>query len=164
MAVELVCSVPAAGQTDQHGARHDVAHPERVTVVDFAASWCAPCWKSLPHLQALAAQHPEVRFLVVSVDDRVDGRDQLVDGLSLSVPVIWDVDHDIAERFEPQGMPATFVLDPAGAIIYQHLGYDQDTWAELVDFLQSLYVGAAPAGSRARLYPDGEEPVVRTSP
>ncbi|MDP6579425.1 MAG: TlpA disulfide reductase family protein [Vicinamibacterales bacterium] len=131
-------SATAVAQTDQHGVSHDLAQPGRVTVVDFAAAWCVPCWSSLPRLEALAARHPDVGFLVISVDDRVDGRDQLVSKLALTLPVIWDADHVIAERFEPQAMPATFVLDARGAIVYQHLGYDQDSWAAFVDFLDGL--------------------------
>jgi thiol-disulfide isomerase/thioredoxin len=128
----------AVAQTDQHGVRHDLGQPERVTVIDFAAAWCVPCWKSLPHLEALAARHPDIGFLVVSVDDSVDGRDQLVSKLALTLPVIWDADHMIAEHFEPQGMPATFVLDVRGTIIYQHFGYAQDTWAAFVDLLDGF--------------------------
>lgn len=138
LVIVTVWSATLVAQTDQHGARHDLTNPGRVTVVDFAAAWCVPCWKSLPHLEALAARHPDIGFLVVSVDDHVDGRDQLVNKLALTVPVIWDADHVIAERFDPQAMPATFVLDARGAVIYQHLGYDQDTWAAFVDFLDGL--------------------------
>lgn len=128
---------PSVAQTDQHGKTHDLTPPPaRVTVVDFAASWCIPCWKSLPRLQALAAQMPDVEFLVVSVDDEVDGRDQLVSRINLTLPVIWDENHQLAERFAPQGMPATFVLDAEGSVIYQHLGYDQDLWNEFVRFLE----------------------------
>lgn len=57
--------------------------------------------------------------------------------LGLSLPVIWDADHAIAERFQPEAMPATFVLDSGGEIIYHHLGYDQETWDGLVEFLDT---------------------------
>ena len=130
-------ATPSVAQTDQNGKTYDLTPPfARITVVDFAASWCIPCWKSLLRLQALAAQMPEVEFLVVSVDDEVHGRDQLVSRINLTLPVIWDEDHQLAERFAPQGMPATFVLDAEGSVIYQHLGYDQDLWNEFVRFLE----------------------------
>ena len=138
LVIVTVWSVTAGAQTDQRGVSHDLTQPGRVTVVDFAAAWCVPCWESLPQLEVLAARHSDIGFLVVSVDDREDGRDQLVNKLAPTVPVIWDTDHVIAERFAPQAMPATFVLDARGAIIYQHLGYDQDTWAALVDFLDGF--------------------------
>ena len=128
---------PSAAQTDQNGKTYDLTPPSaRIAVVDFAASGRTPCWKSLPRLQALAAQMPEVEFLVVSVDDEVHGRGQLVSRINLTLPVIWDEDHPLAERFAPQGMPATFVLDAEGSVIYQHLGYDQDLWNEFVQFLE----------------------------
>lgn len=136
--VVTLWSVPAIAQTDQHGVSHDLARPGRTTVVDFTAAWCVPCWKSLPNLEALAMRHPEVGFLVVSVDDHADGRDTLVNRLGLTLPVIWDADHAIAQRFQPEAMPATFVLNSGGAIIYQHLGYDQETWDGLVDCLDGL--------------------------
>ncbi len=134
----VTMSAPSMAQTDQHGASHELDSPGRVTVVDFAASWCVPCWKSLPHLEALAQSHPDIQFLVVSVDDREDGRDQLVGRLGLSLPVIWDGGHAIAERFRPQGMPATYVLGADGALLHEHLGYDRDTWGAFVAFLDEL--------------------------
>ncbi len=81
---------------------------------------------------------PDVDVLVVSVDDKVDGRDQLVNRLGLSLPVIWDADHAIAEHFQPQAMPATFVLDAKGTIIFQCLGYDEETWGRFVHFLDRM--------------------------
>ncbi|MEO2197040.1 MAG: thioredoxin domain-containing protein, partial [bacterium] len=71
----VVMAAPSAAQTDQHGASYELDRPGRITVVDFAASWCVPCWKSLPHVEALAHSYPDIQFLVVSVDDREDGRD-----------------------------------------------------------------------------------------
>jgi peroxiredoxin len=122
---------------DQNGKTYDFTQPPaRITVVDFAAAWCVPCWRSLQRLQELAARMPEVEFLVVSVDDKVDGRDQLVSRINLTLPVIWDENHSLAEQFALQGMPATFVLDAEGSVIYQHLGYDQDLWNEFVRFLE----------------------------
>ena len=142
--VALVVLLPgavlfASGERDQFGDQPEWQGPsDGYTVVDFAASWCLPCHKSLPRLEALAKREPAVRFLVVSVDKRRSGRDQLVEHLGLTLPVLWDENHRIAEHYQPEAMPATLVLDPSGKIVYRHVGYDQKLWAEFESFLESL--------------------------
>ncbi len=137
----LAIQLPAGAEsTDQFGRRHDLAAGDVYTVVDFAASWCEPCYRALPELEALAAATPGVRFLVVSVDDEVAGRDHLVEDLDLRLPVIWDQGHALVERFRPRGFPATYVLAPGGEVVHQHVGYSKKKWRALVDFLKQLGV------------------------
>jgi len=126
----------AAEEVDQHGNAHAWSGPSSsYTVIDFAAAWCRPCWTVLPKLQEYAKAHPEVRVLVVSVDDEVKGRDALVEKLGLTVPVLWDENHRIAEHYEPRGMPSTYVLDPKGTVVYKHTGSGKKEWEEMVAFL-----------------------------
>ncbi len=137
----LAIQVPAdAESADQFGRRHDLAGSDVYTVVDFAASWCGPCYRALPELEALATTTPGVRFLVVSVDDEVAGRDRLVEDLQLRLPVIWDEGHDLIERFHPRGFPATYVLAPGGEVVHRHVGYSKKKWRALADFLKQLSV------------------------
>ncbi len=141
LAATLATSSPLRAQgSDQFGHRHDLAAGDTYTVVDFAASWCEPCYQALPELQALAAGTPNVRFLVVSVDDDVAGRDRLVEDLGLRLPVIWDEGHELIERFHPKGFPATYVLAPGGEVVHQHVGYSKKKWRRLVDVLERLDV------------------------
>lgn len=124
---------------DQHGVGHALESPAgQYTVVDFAASWCQPCRRSLPLLEELAREHSELRFLVVDVDDEVAGRDDLVRSLGLTLPVLWDEGYALAERLEPGGMPATFVLSPRGEVLYRHVGFNRRAWGDLVAFLEQL--------------------------
>lgn len=129
----------AGGAVDQHGQEHRwKGAGDGYTVIDFAASWCRPCWTVLPKLERWSKEHPEVRVLVVDVDDRVKGRDALVEKLGLTIPVVWDEKHEIAEHYRPAGMPATFVLDPAGAVVYSHVGSAPEEWKKLTDFLDRV--------------------------
>jgi peroxiredoxin len=128
-----------AGETDQNGTEHAWSGPsDRYTVIDFAAAWCRPCWTVLPRLEAYAAEHPEVRVIVVSVDDEVKGRDALVEKLKLTIPVLWDGTFRIAEHYQPPGMPATFVLDPEGKVVYAHAGSAMKEWDKMVAFLDEV--------------------------
>jgi len=108
------------------------------TVIDFAASWCAPCWKTLPRLAAYAAAHPELRVIVVSVDHEEAGRAKLVAGLGLELPVLWDGGYEIAEAYAPEGLPATVVLAPGGEEIFRQVGSDRAGWRRLLDLLEEL--------------------------
>lgn len=132
------------GGTDQQDRRVDLsALSQELLVVDFAASWCEPCYEALPRLQALAKLFPDIHFVVVSVDDTVGGRDRLVNDLQLDLPVIWDQDHRIVEDFGPKGFPATYVV-AAGEVIHQHVGTSAKAWHSLLGVLKSL---PTPTGS-----------------
>ncbi len=96
---------------DQFGESHDLqVLAKGFLVVDFAAVWCEPCYKVLPKLEALARQHPETRFVVVSVDASPADRDRLLEELGLTLPVLWHAGHRIVEEFAPKGFPATYVV------------------------------------------------------
>ena len=126
----------AAAETDQHGVAHAWTGPSAgYTVLDFAASWCTPCWAVLPRLEKLAVEHPELRVVAVSVDDKVSGRDLLVSKLKLTIPVLWDEKHRIAEHYRPDGMPHTVVLDPSGKVVYRHTGSAAKEWDAMLAFL-----------------------------
>ncbi len=123
-------------ELDQDGKAHSwKGSSEQYKVIDFAAAWCRPCWAALPRLQRFADTRPSVSVIVVSVDERVEGRDKLVEALGLTVPVIWDQEHRVAEFYQPTGMPATFVLNPVGEIVFQHVGSGSDEWNEMVEFI-----------------------------
>jgi thiol-disulfide isomerase/thioredoxin len=144
LALSLALALPAVpagaaapvAETDQAGKAHEWkgASPG-YTVVDFAASWCTPCWAVLPRLEKYASDHPEIRVLAVSVDDKVSGRDLLVSKLKLTIPVLWDGKHRIAEHYHPEGMPCTVVLDPSGKVVYRHVGSAMKEWDAMVSFL-----------------------------
>ena len=137
LVLSLCAALPlGAVETDQGGRAHEWSGPSAgYTVVDFAASWCTPCWAVLPRLEKYAAEHPQVRVLAVSVDDKVSGRDLLVSKLKLTIPVLWDEKHRIAEHYRPGGMPFTLVLDPSGNVVYRHTGSAAKEWDAMVAFL-----------------------------
>ena len=136
----LMLLLPSPAETiDQFGKAHAPDQQRSgYTVIDFAASWCQPCWKALPHLERLHKELPDLRILVISEDKEVAGRDKLVKRLGLTMPVIWDQGHVWARRYEPKGMPTTMILDPSGTVVYSHTGYSAKDWKTFLTKLNSL--------------------------
>jgi len=101
----------------------------RVTLVDFWASWCAPCLVSLPEMEQLrrelhAAGYKD-RFEIVAINvDTDDGAAlKFLQEKPVSYPVLADPEGKWPEAFGLPGMPTSYLVDAAGNVAYVHEGY-----------------------------------------
>ena len=96
-------------------------------VLDFWATWCRPCERSLPALQALHARYAErgVTVLAISIDGpRNWARVRpFVAAHGLTLPVAIDEDGAIAKRYRIASVPASVVIAPDGRVVRFHAGY-----------------------------------------
>ncbi len=96
----------------------------RVVILDFWASWCKPCTKTLPELHAVAERHADqgVVFLAVSLDrSESAAREYAQDhGLSASSVLYGSLEdaRRVKDLFEVVGIPRTFVVDREGWVRY----------------------------------------------
>lgn len=97
----------------------------KVVVVDFWASWCAPCKASFPALARLQSELSAQGVLVVGVglDDRPEEFARFVARLKPSFPVIHDREHRLARLVDVPAMPATMLLDRSGRVRHVHRGF-----------------------------------------
>jgi len=141
---------PPRTALDQDGRSHAWEGPSgRLTLLEFAASWCAPCRETLPRLEAFARRHPELRVLVVDVDERREDRDRLAASLRLGLPMLWDEDHAIAEHYRPEAMPAALLIAPGGEVLHTALGSRTDEWDGLVRRVEDQLARERTGPSRA---------------
>jgi thiol-disulfide isomerase/thioredoxin len=95
-----------------------------VTVVNFWATWCAPCRREIPEFSEFAAEHPDVRVLGVSVDDALDTPRlaRAAKRLGVSYTVLHDRKLEVARRWGVQGYPTTFILDAEDHVVAVRTG------------------------------------------
>jgi cytochrome c biogenesis protein CcmG, thiol:disulfide interchange protein DsbE len=95
----------------------------KVVLVDFWASWCSPCRKTLPDLGRLRTRHPNLIILALSIDeDRAKALGFLKSNDS-SLVFLHDAKREAAEKFDLGGMPSAFLIDRHGILRQRFDGY-----------------------------------------
>ncbi|MBI1750706.1 MAG: TlpA family protein disulfide reductase [Acidobacteria bacterium] len=93
----------------------------KVVFVNVWATWCGPCVAEMPGIQALydAVEQEGAAFVLVS-EEKEGTVKSFVEQARYSFPVFTT--GQIPEVFETRGIPATFIVNRQGAIVYKHLG------------------------------------------
>lgn len=118
-------AAPALALADMDGHRFELRQARgRWVFVHFWASWCGPCRREMPAIQRMAHRldDPRLRIVLVNVSESAD---TVFTFLGVSAPdlsALLDRDGRVTERWEPRGLPATFLVDPRGRLRYQALG------------------------------------------
>jgi len=97
----------------------------RVIWVDFWASWCAPCRRSFPWLNAMHKEYSVegLQIIGVNVDKERALAMEFLNETPAEFVIRFDPAGDIAERFDVQAMPSSFLLDESGNILARHYGF-----------------------------------------
>ena len=104
-----------------------------ILVVDFWASWCAPCKASFPSLSALHTEFKDrgVVVLGVSVDEKKGAYEQFLKRTKPSFPTLRDSSHLLAGAVKVPTMPSSFIVDRTGKVRFVHAGFHADTTERL---------------------------------
>ncbi|WP_454692037.1 TlpA family protein disulfide reductase [Achromobacter aloeverae] len=94
-------------------------------VVNFWATWCAPCVKEMPALDALGKAHPNARFVGIGIDS-ADNIRKFLAKVPVSYPLLvagpGAIDLMRGLGNAPGGLPFTVLLDKDGRISHKVLG------------------------------------------
>jgi len=126
LAIGAGTMAPEIGIKDLAGRGVNIASLKgKVVLVDFWASWCAPCREELPVLESLYKKYRGKGFEVVGVnqDESQDNVKKFLTGMQLSFRVVHDRGGAVANRYEPAKMPSSFLIDRKGIVRHVHSGF-----------------------------------------
>jgi thiol-disulfide isomerase/thioredoxin len=99
----------------------------QLTVVDFWATWCQPCVRSIPLLSEMEKEYRDrgVRFIGVSIDGP---RNQskikpFIQSMGVEYPIIRDMDSELMTDLGVTAVPTLLLYDAEGELIFFHEGF-----------------------------------------
>jgi thiol-disulfide isomerase/thioredoxin len=110
----------------------------KVVVLNFWASWCAPCLEELPSLEAMQHQMPQVVVLAVSTDDDSGAYQNFLVQHHVDLLTVDDAAQDSNKLFGTYRFPETYVIDKSGVIRRKYIGPQDFTDPEVVSGLKRL--------------------------
>ncbi len=130
--------------TDLSGHRVTLGGLEgKVVVVNFWATWCAPCLQELPFLQRFYDKYKDDGLVVLAVS--TDGPETasrvrtVVKQRKFTMPVIHDVSGELLSQLNPRGNnPYTLFIDRHGQKAFAHEGYSSGDEKKYLKVIKAL--------------------------
>jgi cytochrome c biogenesis protein CcmG/thiol:disulfide interchange protein DsbE len=96
----------------------------KVVVLNFWATWCAPCREEMPALEARYEKYKDRGLVVLAIDFDEPAEDVRAfrDSLALTFPVLLDPGAAIQQLYRVRGYPTSYFVDRDGTIQVQHVG------------------------------------------
>ncbi len=132
---------PELKLNDIDGEPYDLAaHRGHWVFVHFWATWCGPCRREMPTIPRMMSklEDTELRMALINTAETEDTVFPFLGIVAPDITPLMDTDGLVTERWQPRGLPATFLVDPDGKIQYLALGgrdWDQPVY---IDFLHKL--------------------------
>lgn len=96
-----------------------------VVLLNFWASWCAPCRLEMPLLNDLHNKYEKLGFVVlgVNVEEQTDKARSYIADRPVDFPILFDDTNSVSKKYNVIAMPTTVMIDRNGNMRYLHQGY-----------------------------------------
>ena len=108
-------------------------HRNEVVYLDFWASWCIPCRNSFPWMNAMAQRYGKrgLTILAINLDKDRNAAEQFLHEIPARFTVAFDPEGKVADQYEVEGMPSSYIIDRNGRIARVHLGFRKEDTREM---------------------------------
>lgn len=114
----------------------------QVVYLDFWASWCKPCRKSFPWMNALQKRYADDQLVVLAVnlDEDTAAARRFLQQYPAAFTVAFDPQGNVAERYELKGMPSSYLINRQGNIVMSHTGFRTNDTDRLEEHIKAQLI------------------------
>jgi peroxiredoxin len=106
----------------------------KVVLVNFWATWCPPCRKEMPDMEALHQEFKEQGLVILAIsDEESDKVEPFITEHKFSYPILLDPGRKVNDLFEVEGIPKSFLYDRSGHLVAQAI--DMRTRRQFLEML-----------------------------
>ena len=110
----------------------------KVVVLNFWATWCAPCIEELPTLIAMQRRVPDVVVVAVSIDEDAAAYRQFITDNHIDLLTVRDAAKKSSKLYGTERYPETYVIDQDGVIRRRFIGAQNWMSPEILNYLRAL--------------------------
>ena len=115
---------------------------ERLTIIDFWATWCKPCVRAIPNLVELQKDYMDrgVQVIGINVDSprNTPKVKPFVRSLGVNYPILLDINGELSQQLQVSVLPTLFIADAEREIVFIHQGYRPGDDKILIEKINSL--------------------------
>ncbi|MCU6434030.1 TlpA family protein disulfide reductase [Undibacterium sp. Jales W-56] len=99
----------------------------KLIYLDFWASWCGPCRQSFPWMNEMQAKYGAQGLQVIGINLDVNAEDarQFLTVTPARFIIAFDPVGATPRSYGVKGMPSSFLIDPEGKILFEHIGFKE---------------------------------------
>ena len=102
-------------------------YKQNLTIINFWATWCAPCKEEMPHLDKLISksEFKDIKIIPINIaDEQLKKSKEFFEQLNIkNLEIFYGSSLDLAKEFKLRGIPTTIFIDKEGYEFARVIGY-----------------------------------------
>lgn len=100
----------------------------KTVLIDFWATWCAPCVRSMPHIQKVHEDYKDQGLVVLGINNESPEKPRsFMKKNGYTFTVLTDPGSKVARAYGVRGIPTTYIVDPQGYVVTHTVGYKPES-------------------------------------
>lgn len=113
---------------------------ERITIIDFWATWCKPCTKAIPELNKIYNSYKDkgVQIIGINCDGprSINKVAPLASALQIKYHVLTDINSDVMKNLNINTFPTLVIINTQGKIVWIHEGFSSGDEKKIIEEIE----------------------------